>query len=452
MKRVLVLGAGLVVKPLLDDLLSSPDIELHLATLNIERARALLASRSRAMALAINATDQGQLRLQVSRANVVISLLPADQHVSIAQACLEHRVPLITTSYVSDGMRALHARAQERGVLLLNETGLDPGVDHVTVAEIVRRVGREGGRILASASYCGGIPAPEANNNPWSYKFTWTPRGVVLAARKPVRYLENGKVIERPFPDLFDAPRFLRVPGVGFLEAYPTRDCLRYKEPYGLIDVRDFFRGTLRYPGWCQTWQALFELNLLDLEPHDWSGLTCAQVLSRHLPPGSGTLAERLAQRLRLPLGHPITVAFEYIGLLSDRPVPEGVTCSLDLVTELLQSTLRYSPGERDMVILEHHLIITRNGHLRKITKRLLLFGNAGDDSAMARTVSLPAAIATRLILDGKVSLSGVHIPAASELAEPILHGLAERGIRLEEREEEFVPTQGQTRYRQAER
>lgn len=441
MKRVLILGAGLVVKPLLEDLLAAPDIELRLATLNIDRARALLADNPRATALAINATDQAQLCPEVARADVVISLLPADQHVIIAKACLDYRAPLVTTSYVSDGMRALDAEARRRGVLLLNETGLDPGIDHMTAVDVISRVRRQGGSVLGSVSYCGGIPAPESNTNPWGYKFAWSPRGVVLAARNPVRFMEGGNIVEHPFPDLFDAPRFLKLPGVGFFEAYPNRDCLRYQKAYGLDHVQDLYRGTLRYPGWCQTWQALFELNLLDLEPHDWTGLTCAQVFDRHLPPGSGSLAARLAQRLDLPEDHSMITRLEYIGLLSDQPVPPGVTCSLDLVTELLQHTLSYQPGEHDMVILEHQLTVLRgDGNLHRVIMRLILDGPAGDDSAMARTVSLPAAVATRLILDRKLDLTGVHIPVHTQLALPILEGLRERGISLEESEEEIAP------------
>lgn len=437
MKRVLVLGAGLVVKPLLEELLRVPTVELHLATLNVDRAQSLLAGRARATALAINATDQEQLWPEVSATDVVISLLPADQHVGIAEACLEFRVPLVTTSYVSAEMRALNERARERGVLLLNETGLDPGIDHMTAVEVIRRVRRQGGAILGSASYCGGLPAPEANTNPWGYKFAWSPRGVVMAARNPVRFLERGRIIERTFPDLFDAPRFVKVPGVGFLEAYPNRDCIRYQQAYELTGVEDFYRGTLRYPGWCQTWHALFELNLLDMETQEWSGLTCAEVFSRHLPPGAGTVAERLARRLGVPVDHSIIARLEYIGLLSDEPVPEGVTCALDLITELLQRKLRYAPGERDMIILEHHLSVTRaDGRPDRITLRLQVFGQAGDDSAMARTVGLPAALAARLLLERRVELAGVRIPVDPEISLPILAGLKERGIELEEVEE----------------
>lgn len=439
MKRVLVLGAGLVVKPLLDDLLERPDVQLSLATLNIERARALLAERPRATALEINATNEAQLLPEVGQAQVVVSLLPADQHVRIARACLHHCVPLVTTSYISDGMRALDAGARECDVLLLNEVGLDPGVDHICAVEVIRRVQRQGGRVLSSISYCGALPAPEANTNPWGYKFAWSPRGLVLAARNPVRYLEEGRIIERPFPDLFDAPRFLEIPGIGHLEAYPNRDCLRYREAYGLGELRDFYRGTLRYPGWCRTWQALFDLGLLDLEEQDWSRLSYAEFLSRQLPPGPGGLAARLACRLGLSQDHDVIRRLEWAGLLSDLPIPQTVASPLEVLTGHLQDKLRYAPGERDAVILEHHFTARRaNGRLRKIIKRMLVHGTAGDDSALARTVALPAAIACRLLLDRRVNLAGVRIPVDPQLAEPILRGLAQRGLRLDEIEEDL--------------
>lgn len=437
-KRVLVLGAGLVVKPLLDDLLSQPDVELRLATLNVERAHALLAGRERAQTLAIDASHEEQLRPEVAQANVVISLLPPDWHVQIAQACLDYCVPLITTSYITNDMRGLDRRARACGVLLLNETGLDPGIDHMTAVELIHRVRAQGAQVVSLDVYCGGLPAPEANTNPWGYKFTWSPRGVVLAARKPVGYLEDGKIVERTFPDLFDSPRFLEVPGVGRLEAYPTRDSLRYFAAYGLREIRGLFRGTLRYPGWCETWQALFRLGLLDVEEQDWRGLTYAEFLARHLPAGPNGLKNRLSRQLGLGEDHAILKRFEWLGLLSDRAVPERVASSLDVVTSLLQNRLTYSAGERDMVVQEHHLVLkTTEGQLRKITSRLLLFGPAGDDSAMARTVSWPAAIACRLLLDNRVKLAGVHIPVDPQLARPILAALGERGLRFEEKEEE---------------
>ena len=449
MKRVLILGAGLVVKPLLDDVLSLPDVEVHLATLNIERARQLVLDRGHATALEVNAAEETQLAPEVASANVVVSLLPADQHVRIAEFCLRFRVPLVTTSYISEEMRALDARARQGGILLLNEAGLDPGIDHITAVQVIRRVHREGGQIVSFASFCGGMPSPESNTNPWGYKFAWSPRGVVLAARNPVRYLAAGAMIERSFPDLFDSPQSLEVAGVGRLEAYPNRDCLRYLAPYGLAAVRDFFRGTLRYPGWCQTWRSLSNLGLLDTEPLDWAGQSYGEFLNHYLGGGRNGVVERLARRLGVHEDHDVIARLEWLGLLSDRPIPETHASPLDIITSRLQRKLRYHPGEHDLVVLLHRFTATRaDGTLRTITKQLIISGDAGDESAMAKCVSYPAAIACRLLLDKQVDISGVQIPVDPQLTDPILLGLERRGLHIEEREYDGdVPVWGQRVY-----
>jgi len=440
MRSVLVLGAGLVVKPLLDDLLTLPDLELRLAALNIDRARELLAGKTRARALEVNAQDQDRVAAEVATANVVVSLLPADQHVRVAEACLKHRVPLVTTSYISDGMRALDPIARERGVLLLNECGFDPGMDHMSAVQVIRRLHREGAIVRSFASYGGAIPAPDANTNPWGYKFTWSPRGVVVAARNQVRYLEDGKVVSRTFPDLFREPREVFVPGIGELEAYPNRDCLRYIPEFELTGVEEMFRGSLRYRGWCDTWHALYDLGLLDLEVRSWCGLTYAQFLDRHLgPPDGRPLVQRLASRLGVLEDDELIARLEWLGLLSDRMLPSDCMSSLDVLTLRLQRMLQYREGEHDMAVMEHHFEVERaDGRLRRIVSRLILHGTAGDDSALARTVSYPAAIACRLILGGRVSLTGVRIPVDEQLTLPILLGLDRRGLHVHENEEDL--------------
>ena len=439
MKRVLVLGAGLVVKPLLDDLLALPGVELHLATLNIDRARELLRGQPRAVALEINADDHTRVAAEVAAAQVVVSLLPADQHVKVAQACLAHRVPLVTTSYVSDGMRALDGEARARGVLLLNECGFDPGFDHMTAVQTIRRLHGEGATVLSFASYGGAIPAPEANTNPWGYKFTWSPRGVVMAARNPVRYLKGGRVVERTFPDLFRHPREIDVAGVGRLEAYPNRDCLRYLEAYSsaACETSSAARcattaGATRGAP-CSTWACSI------LTPRHWCGLTYVQFLERHLgEPAEGALVERLAQRIGCGVDDELVARLEWLGLLSDRTLASDCASSLDVLTARLERMLRYRPGERDMAVMEHHLTVARaDGRLRNVVSRMLLFGRAGDDSALARTVSFPAAMACRQILDGAVTLTGVQIPVDPQLTLPILLGLHRRGLHVHEYEED---------------
>ena len=429
-----MLGAGLVVKPMVDYLLERPDIELHLATINIDRARRLVEGRRNAVALQVNARDEAALVHAVEESDCVISLLPADQHVNIARKCLDAGVPLITTSYVSPEMRALHDRAIARGVLLLNEIGLDPGIDHMSAVETIREIERAGGRVRGFQSYCGALPAPESSSNPWRYKFAWSPRGVVVAARNPVRYVENGTVIERGFPEYFKDPRPIAVPGVGHLEAYPNRDSRHYMSLYGLDDAETFIRGTLRYRGWCRTWRALHQLGLLDLEERDWKGVRWRDWVEAQLPPEPGNLIPRLARALGLGEDDDVIARLEWLGLASDRMVGDVVATPVDILARRLEKKLVYEPGERDMVVLEHHFDYdTREGTRASRAVRLLMFGDAGDDSALARTVSLPAAIACTLLLDGHVTLTGVRIPTDPQLTGPVLSALSDRGIRLTE-------------------
>lgn len=445
MRRVLALGAGLVAKPLVDELLRRSDVDLTLAALDVDRARELIeAARAgacaRATALDVGSPDA--LSRAVAEADAVVSLLPAHLHPLVGRWCVEHRVPLVTTSYVSDEMRALDAEARRRGVLLLNECGLDPGIDHMTAVEVVRRVERSGGRIVSFTSWCGGLPAPDSADNPLGYKLSWSARGVLLAARSPVRFLADGGVVEHPDPYLPGGPEEISVPGVGTLEGHPNRDSLPYRELYGLDQVRDLLRGTLRYPGWCETMAALLRLGLLDSEPDStfgpMLGPSYCDLVDRRLPAGSGPLPRRIARFLGLGEDHPVLDRLAWLGLFSQQPLPDEAASPLDALAHLFGEKLRYEEGEEDVVVLEHRFgVETAGGARRRIVSRLVVYGTAGDESAMARTVGLPAALACGLILDGRVALTGVRIPVAEEIARPVLAALAERGIAVEEEDEE---------------
>lgn len=446
MKRVLALGAGLVAKPLVAELVRRPDVELTLAALDVERARALVetvaqadpGATGRARAEPLDAGDADALSRAVAGADAVVSLLPADLHPTVARACLEHRVPLVTTSYAGDAMRALDAEARARGVLLLNECGLDPGIDHMMAVAVIRRVEREGGRIVSFVSWAGGLPAPDSADNPLRYKLSWSPRGVLLAARSPVRFLRDGRVVEHPSPYLPGGPEGVEIGGVGTLEGYPNRDSLPYRALYGLEDVRDLLRGTLRYPGWSETMSALLRLGLLETGAQDSLGPSYCDLLDARLPPGSGPMPRRIARFLELPDDHPVLDRLAWLGLFSQQPLPDDVATPLDALAHLFADKLRYEEGEEDLVVLEHRFEAEgADGGRRRITSRLVATGEAGDDSAMARTVGLPAALACGLVLDGETALTGVRIPVAEELARPILAALAERGVQVVEETEE---------------
>lgn len=438
MSQVLVLGAGLVARPLVQYLLDQPDFQVTVASRTVEKAGALIGDRPNGRALAFDIEREPE-RLDdlVAQADLAVSMLPYIHHLQVAQACLRYRRHLVTTSYVKDEMRALDGAARQAGVLFLNEIGLDPGIDHMSAMRIIDRAHANGGQVVSFRSYCGGLPAPEANTNPFGYKFSWSPRGVLLAGRNDARYLEDGQVVEVPNRRLFATRHTVPVEGVGDLEAYPNRDSLPYIQLYGIPEARTMYRGTLRYPGWCETWQKFVELGLLDLtEREDLVGMTYRQLLAHLIGrPETSDLRRDLAVHLNLPEDSPVLDRFEWLGLLSDDPLPPQRTI-LDVLAVRMQERLQYAPGERDMVVLLHDFVAEYPDRRERIRSWLVDFGIPHGDTAMARTVGLPAAIATRLILQGVIRLTGVHIPVLPAIYEPVLAELEERGIRVEERAE----------------
>jgi saccharopine dehydrogenase-like NADP-dependent oxidoreductase len=435
MSRILVLGAGLVARPLVQYLLGQPDFQVTVASRTVEKARALIGDRPNGRALAFDIEREPE-RLDdlVAQADLAVSMLPYIHHLQVAHACLRHRRHLVTTSYVKDEMRALDSAARQAGVLFLNEIGLDPGIDHMSAMRIIDRVHADGGRVVSFRSYCGGLPAPEANTNPFGYKFSWSPRGVLLAGRNDARYLEDGQVVEIPNRRLFATRHTVPVEGVGDLEAYPNRDSLPYIQLYGIPEARTMYRGTLRYPGWCETWQKFVELGLLDLtEREDLAGMTYRQLLAHLIGrPETSDLRRDLAVHLNIPVDSPILDRFEWLGLFRDDPLPPERTI-LDVLAVRMQEKLQYAPGERDMVVLLHDFVAEYPDRRERIRSWLVDFGIPHGDTAMARTVGLPAAIATRLILQGVIRLTGVHIPVLPEIYRPVLAELEERGIRVQE-------------------
>lgn len=437
-KRILVLGAGLVTRPLVEYLLNQPDFHVTVASRTVGRAQALIGGRPNGRAVAFDIEqDPAGLDPLVADADLVISMLPYIHHVQVARACLRHRRHLVTTSYVRDEMRALDGPAREAGILFLNEIGLDPGIDHMSAMRVIHRVHQEGGQIKAFRSYCGGLPAPDANDNPLGYKFSWSPRGVVLAGRNDARYLENGRVVEVPNARLFATHFLLWVEGLGDLEAYPNRDSLPYIQLYGIPETETMYRGTLRNVGWCDVMQKLNELGYFSLDERpDLPGKTFRQVMAELIGrPETPNLKADLAAHLNVSPVSGVMMALEWLGLLDDAPVPPRTTL-LDVLADRMLEKMAYREGERDMVVLVHEFRAVYPDREERITSTLIDFGIPGGDTAMARTVGYPAAIAARLILEGSLRLTGVHIPVLPEIYEPVLTELESLGIRVAERAE----------------
>jgi len=435
MKRVLVLGAGLVSRPLVSHLAGFADIALTVADLDGAKAAQVLGGAERGRALSLSLDDEAGLAALVGEADLVVSLLPYTLHVTVAKVAIARRVPLITTSYVSPEMRALHGAAVSAGVLVLNEIGLDPGLDHMSAMRVIRRLRDEGSTLVSFRSCCGGLPAPEANTNPWGYKFSWSPRGVLAAGRNAARWLEDGRVVELPGERLFTHVKPYDVPELCRLEVYPNRDATSYVPTYGIEGVRTMFRGTLRYPGWCETLNAVSRLGLLDDTPRGWRTFTTYEdFMETVAEPGAGPVAERVATRLGLPTDGPVMARLRFAGLFSDTPIGTTRQAPIDVLCDRLASSLAFASGERDMVVLRHEFGFVDAAH-RPATwvSTLVAFGEPSGDSAMARTVSLPAAGAARLILDGRIAETGVRIPVDPEIYDPVLDALEPMGIAFRE-------------------
>jgi len=436
-KKVLLLGAGMVTRPGVAYLLDQ-GCEVVVASRTVKKAEALVAGHELGSARAFDIDDVAELGHLVAAADLTISLLPAPHHPTVAEACLAAGKPLVTTSYVGPAMKALAPRAEAAGILLLNEIGLDPGIDHMSAMKIIHAVEAEGGQVVSFRSYCGGLPAPEANNVPWGYKFSWSPRAVLTAGLNPARYLDEGKLNDVPGPDLFLHNWPVDVPNVHKFEGYPNRNSMEYVETYGLQKAQTMFRGTLRYPGWSACLKLVVDLGLLDQTPRkDLPGQTHAGLVASLVQGATPkTLRADIAAKFGIPVEADALARLEWAGFFSDEPVGDVPTL-LDMVGARLQSKLVFADGERDMIVLHHEFIAQdAAGKQRRIFSTLVDYGVPGGDSAMARTVSLPCAVATNLILEGKITLTGLHIPVSPEIYVPVLAELETLGITCKETEQ----------------
>jgi saccharopine dehydrogenase-like NADP-dependent oxidoreductase len=431
-KKILVLGAGMVAPPLVEYLNESTPFRVILADQQEERIRLLVSGRPRIDGIVSDISEPGSISQLINQADLVISILPAEFHSQVAKICVQLGKDLITASYVSDETNSLDSAAREKGILLLNETGLDPGIDHMEAMRIIREVKDGGGEVLAFTSYCGGLPAPEANTNPLGFKFSWSPIGVLMAGKNIARYLEDGKPMEVLPETLFKNPWPIQVEGLGVMDGYPNRDSLPYIQLYGIEETRCMLRGTLRWPGWCPFIHAAGELGYLDKNPAGDTGRTYAEFLrSRVGVKGPEDLREALAGRLGLDPSHSTVQTFEWLGLAADDPLPEGETTGLSILVSRMMERLTFGERERDMIVLRHQFKVRypESGREEEIVSTLIDYGIPGGHSAMARTVGLPLAVCAKLILEGRIPWKGVQIPIHDDIYRPVLEELKSYGI-----------------------
>ena len=439
MKNILVLGAGRTAPSLIKYLAgcSSPPLTIRLADISLELARERAHEYSNVTGFEFDVLNAQQLEAEVQSTDLVISLLPIKFHVGVAKTCLKFRKHLLTASYVSFEMRDLHSEATDRGVLLLNECGLDPGIDHMTAMASLDAIREEqGGTINSFISYTGGLIAPESDNNPWHYKFTWNPRNVVLAGRETAQFIRNGRYKYIPYHRLFTRLTPVQIRGFGDFEGYANRDSLKYRELYGLQKVQTMFRGTLRRPGFCQAWNVLVQLGLTDdsYDLEELDQMTYRDFVNTFLyyhPTKS--VEDKLCEYLAIDSKGDIMRRLEWLGIFETKDIGLERASPAQVLQNLLEQKWKLEPQDRDMIVMQHQIGYEVDGKLGSQITSLAVLGENTQQTAMSKTVGWPLAIAAKLILSEKIKDRGVRLPVTRQYYQPMLRELKELGVSIME-------------------
>ena len=434
MKKVLILGAGMVVKPIVTYLLNK-GYQVTVATRTKSKADAMIEGHVNGRSVAWTVDNLPALDAMIASHDITVSLLPWIHHIMVAEHCIRHKKNMVTTSYVKPEMKALDQQAKDAGIIILNELGLDPGIDHMSAMRIIDHVHGQGGQIEEFYSICGALPAPEAADNPFKYKFSWSPKGVVMAGNNDGRYLRHSKETYIPTQDLFKNPLSVDFPNVGKLEIYPNRDSLPYIELYGIPETKTMMRGTFRYPGWCESLDALKALKLITSDTYDFTGKTYADMVAMLINDGDATnIKEKAAEYLGLEPGAHAIKALEWLGVFDQIPMNRQQDTPFEIVSDLMIEKMELGQQERDMVAMQHVFLASYPGGKKEVIKSSMLdFGTLATDTAVARTVALPAAVGVEMILQGDIQENGVYIPVIPGIYNPILDKLEEMNIRMVE-------------------
>jgi len=436
MKRVAVLGAGFVAKPAVDYFIDRCGYDVLVTSLKKSEAEKVIGGRAAGRAFALSIDQSERLDWLVGDVDLVMSMIPPSMHMPVARSCLKHQKHMVTTSYISPEMEALDPFCRERGIIILNEIGEDPGLDNMGSKRLIDQVRQNGGNVTGVVSYGAGLPAFEHNTNPMGYKFSWSPKGMILAATAPAAYLEGGKVVQVPASELFDHHRIVEIPGVGSFETYPNRDCTKYLESFGLTGDVSFFRGILRNIGWCDTMKALSALRFFDTTgKNDFAGTTHAAFTAKQIGADSvENIRRKTARFFNTGENADLIRKLEWLGFFEDRKIDRIRGTNADILVDMMSRKMSYAPLERDMVLIHNEITAEFSNHNEKRVSTLLVKGEPGGNSAMSRAVSLPAAIASKLILEDKIKTTGVKRPTLPGIYQPVLEGMTGFGYRFNEK------------------
>lgn len=447
LRKILVIGAGKSTSYLLDYLLEKAEtekLEITIGDINPQAIPKKIANHDYCSVIALDIFNQDQRNKAIENSDIVISMLPARFHIKVAEDCIVHKKHLVTASYISPELLALDEKVKESGLVFMNEIGLDPGVDHMSAMQVIDCIRDKGGEIILFESFCGGLVAPENDNNLWNYKFTWNPRNVVLAGQGgTAKFIQESTYKYIPYHRLFRRTEFFEIEGYGRFEGYANRDSLGYREAYGLQNALTLYRGTMRRVGFSKAWNMFIELGVTDdtYTIENSEKMSYRDFINLYLPYSPTDSVElKLRHYLKLDqddirweklLELNIFDNTKYISIPNATPA--------QALQRILEDSWTLKADEKDMIVMYHKFGYKLNGEEKQIDSKLVVTGENQTYTAMAKTVGLPVAIATLKILNKKITTPGVQIPISREVYEPILEELKSYGVNFKEYEVPYL-------------
>lgn len=446
-RNILVIGAGKSTSYLQDYLLnkaSEENLEVTIGDLKPDAIPSKTKNHPACKVITLDINIDSQREVAIQNAHIVISMLPARFHSKVAHDCLRYNKNLVTASYISDEMRSLDKEVREKGLIFMNEIGLDPGIDHMSAMQIINNIRSQGGKMLLFESFTGGLVAPESDNNLWNYKFTWNPRNVVLAGQGgAAKFIQEGSYKYIPYQKLFRRTEFMDIDGYGVFEAYANRDSLNYKEAYGLNDALTLYRGTMRRVGFSKAWNMFVQLGMTDdsYTIENSENMSYREYINLFLPYSPTDSVElKLRHYLKIDQDDIMWGKLLELNLFdSTKTIPLKSATPAQMLQYILEDSWTMASDDKDMIVMYHKLGYEVNGVQKQIDSNMVVIGENQNYTAMAKTVGLPVAIATLLILNKKITTAGVQIPIAEEVYKPILSELANNGIIFKEYEVPYL-------------